>query len=122
MQNRLQFAVREDVLAHEWRPARVRGVRPQGDAVVQVRAARPEALVDLAEEHRQVLVADVLAHSDARRLVVLAGGAELAVVTELDPHTVRQPRLGDRLLRALRLLAGQRYAGRLNAVVLRRVD
>ena len=91
-----------------------------GDAVVEQPALQAQAVAQEREVRRVVLHPDVLGQPD-RGDRVEAGLGDLAVVAVPHLGEVVEAHLLDPLLRPRRLLARQRHAERLDAVVLGRV-
>jgi len=85
------------------------------DRVVEEQTTRRQQTVDMGEVFR-VARADVLEHLDARHLVELA--LDGAIVQKLDRHAVGQSCGGDAFAGELVLLLAERYAQRLDAVLL----
>src|SRR5690606_35852331 len=98
----------EDVALDEIRPGAValESVLLDGDDLQAGGAARLEAVLHLAEEHRPVFLADRLEHLDRGDAVVAAG--LVAIILEPYLDLLRQPRARDALLREIVLLAADR--------------
>ena len=116
----VELAVREDVAADEPRRPRAVACVGPGDAVVEQPPARPQPAAQEREVRRQVGHADVLGEPDRADRVEAAPRARRGSPGGGPRPGRDSPALAIAFWRPLGLLARQRHAERLDAVVLRR--